>query len=575
LGSHAEEERVETTLRAGASRSDGLRGYYLSIRRPGYWVVASVIASAYAAAAKFGISLPVADGVITPVWAPTGIALAALVLLGYRLWPAVALAAFLVNATSGVSLALAAGISVGNTLEALAGGYLLRRFRFDPRFARVRDVLLFVVLGASICTLVSASIGASVVSLGTDGDRSYASSWLLWWFGDAVGALMVAPLLLIVFASPRSRPRRAVLVEGLALLALLAVLSAAIFLAGAWGYPYIIFPALLWAAVRFRQLGAAAASFLLGAIATWGAVAGTVSLETLTATERVQIVQVLVALVAVSLLVVGSTLAERERLLALAQAQNERLHELDRVKDTFIASVSHELRTPLTSIIGFLELLEEGTNEDLTKQQRRYVEVALRNAGRLHRLIADLLFVAQTDAGELALTRHPVDLPSLVRECLESLRPWAQEAGIELRQSGEPTPPFNADPVRLAQLVDNLVSNAIKFSDRGGSVEVRVFPSRRGLALEVSDSGRGIPADEQLLVFDRFYRSAGAAKQAIQGTGLGLAIAKMIVEAHGGTIGLSSRPESGSTFRCEFPLGPVAPAAPRSESPGQAVGETR
>jgi len=566
---------VETTLRAGASRSDGLRGYCLSIRRPGYWVAASVIASAYAGAAKFGISLPVADGVITPVWAPTGIALAALLLLGYRLWPAVALAAFLVNATSGVSLALAAGISVGNTLEALAGAYLLRRFRFDPRFARVRDVLLFVVLGASICTLVSASIGASVVSLGTDGDRSYASSWLLWWFGDAVGALMVAPLLLIVFASPRGRPPRAVLVEGLALLALLASLSAAIFLAGAWGYPYIIFPALLWAAVRFRQLGAAAASFLLGAIATWGAVAGTVSLETQTATERVQIVQVLVALVAISLLVVGSTLAERERLLALARAQNERLHELDRVKDTFIASVSHELRTPLTSIIGFLELLEEGTKEGLAKQQRRYIEVALRNAGRLHRLIADLLFVAQTEAGELALARHPVDLPSLVRECLESLRPWAQEAGIELRQSDEPTPLFNADPVRLAQLVDNLVSNAIKFSDRGGTVEVRVFPSGRGLVLEVSDSGRGIPADEQLLVFDRFYRSAGAAKQAIQGTGLGLAIAKMIVESHEGTIGLSSRPESGSTFRCEFPLGPVAPALPPSESPGQAVGETR
>jgi two-component system, OmpR family, phosphate regulon sensor histidine kinase PhoR len=166
-------------------------------------------------------------------------------------------------------------------------------------------------------------------------------------------------------------------------------------------------------------------------------------------------------------------------------------------------------------------------------------------------------------------------LPSLVRECLESLRPWAQEAGIELRQSEEPTPLLNADPVRLAQLVDNLVSNAIKFSDRGGSVGVRVFPSGRGLVLEVSDSGRGIPPDEQLLVFDRFYRSAGAAEQAIQGTGLGLAIAKMIVESHEGTIGLSSRPESGSTFRCEFPLGPVAPAVSRSESPGQAVGEAR
>jgi signal transduction histidine kinase len=545
---------VETVLRAGASRSDGLRGDGLSMRRPGYWVAASAIAGTYAAAAKFGISLPVADGVITPVWAPTGIALAALVLLGYRLWPAVTLAAFLVNATSGVSLALAAGISVGNTLEALAGAYLLRRFRFDPRFARVRDVLLFVVLGASICTLVSASIGASVVSLGTDGDRSYASSWLLWWFGDAVGALMVAPLLLIVFASPRRRPRRAVLVEGLALLTLLALLGAAIFLAGAWGYPYIIFPALLWAAVRFRQLGAAAASFLLGAIATWGAVAGTVSLDTQTATERVQIVQVLVALVAVSLLVVGSTLAERERLLALARAQNERLHELDRVKDAFIASVSHELRTPLTSIIGFLELLEEGTKDDLTKQQRRYVEVALRNAGRLHRLIADLLFVAQTDAGELALTRHPLDLANLVRECLESLRPWAQEAGIELRQSGEPTPPFDADPVRLAQLVDNLVSNAIKFTPRGGVVEVSTV-QRDGTAwVSVRDTGPGMSSDELDALFERFYRTEHATRAHVPGTGLGLAISKAIAEAHGGTIRVQSARGAGTTFTVVIPL---------------------
>jgi integral membrane sensor domain MASE1 len=138
-----------------------------------------LIAGAYFGAAKLGIDLPVSQGVITPVWAPSGIALAALLILGVRYWPAVAVAAFAANATSEATLAVAAGISVGNTLAAVVGALLIARIGFTPALDRVRSVLALVVGGA----LADERLG------------TYGSAWLLWWFGDAMGVLVVAPML--------------------------------------------------------------------------------------------------------------------------------------------------------------------------------------------------------------------------------------------------------------------------------------------------------------------------------------------------------------------------------------------
>jgi PAS domain S-box-containing protein len=292
-------------------------------------LASAIVAGAYFGTAKLGFALDVAHGVITPVWAPSGIALASLLLFGIRYWPAVAVGAFVANVTTDAGAAVAAGIAVGNTLEAVVGAALVQRIGFRPRLDRVRDVLALVVGGALLSTMVSATNGVTVLTIAGDRQDSFGAAWLLWWFGDAVGDLMVAPLLLVLSAWRPQRVPPARLLEGAALVAAVAGVSAVVFLGGAWRYPYLLFPLLLWAALRFRSAGAATSSFLVGAVGTWGAVAGKIPFGTETPTERVQIAQALFALVAVSILVVGATLEEqvsggsdlREAARSLSEAQ--------------------------------------------------------------------------------------------------------------------------------------------------------------------------------------------------------------------------------------------------------------
>ena len=271
-----------------------------------------LVCGAYVGAAKVGLNLDVAHGVITPVWAPSGIALAALLILGVRYWPAVAAGAFIANVTSDASVAVAAGIAIGNTLEPVVGAAIVRRGGFRPQLDRVRTVVALAAGAAGFSTAIAATNGVTVLSLAGERQDSFLDAWVLWWFGDAVGILMVAPLLLVLYGwrGVRLPPRE--LAEGVALAAAVTAVSGLVFLEGAWRYPYLLFPLLVWGALRFHAAGAAAMSFIVGAIGTWGAIAGEIPIGVDTPTERVQVAQALFALVAVSLLVVGATLAERE-----------------------------------------------------------------------------------------------------------------------------------------------------------------------------------------------------------------------------------------------------------------------
>ena len=282
-------------------------------RQGTYALAIAFVAGVYFGGAKLGLSLAVAHGVITPVWPPTGIAIAALLLLGPRMWPAVAIGAFAGNATSGVSLGVAAAIAVGNTLEALVAVYLLRRVSFRLSFERVRDVLNFAVLGALASAAVAATNGVTVLAIADSPAASpYGSRWLLWWLGDATGALLVAPLILVWATRPPIRLPARRLAEGAVVLAGLAGMSAAIFLGGYWRYPYVLFPVLLWTAVRFTQLGAVTASFTVATIGVAGVVSELTPLAGHDDTASVQIMQGLLAIVAISLLVLGASIAERD-----------------------------------------------------------------------------------------------------------------------------------------------------------------------------------------------------------------------------------------------------------------------
>jgi len=222
--------------------------------------------------------------------------------------------------------------------------------------------------------------------------------------------------------------------------------------------------------------------------------------------------------------------------------------ELDRMRDAFVATVSHELRTPLTSISGFLEMMED-EEHTLGSAGRQYLDVIRRATERLHALVEDLLLVAQIEARRIELELAPVDLVELASRAVQSAQPAAAEKGIALDLVSDHPPAVLGDAKRLSQVLDNLVSNAVKFTPDGGQVTISVESNR----LVVADTGIGVAAEEQKQVFSRFFRASTATQRAIPGTGLGLAICHALVEQHGGSIEFLSAEGEGTRVVVSLP----------------------
>jgi PAS domain S-box-containing protein len=295
-----------------------------------------LLAVTYFAAAKLGLSLATMHGNVTLVWPPTGIALAALLRFGYGAWPGVALGALLINASTSVSLPTAAGIAAGNTLEAVVGVYLLHRVtRFRSSLERLQDVLGLVLIGAAVCTTLSATIGVGSLFLGGSAAAAdYGSLWWQWWLGDAMGALVVAPVLLTWrrAALPEGSPRR--LVEIGVLFAGLVAVSLVVFGGwltaepATWALAFTAFPLVAWAALRFGPPGAATASLVLSALATWGTVRRVGPFLGKTPTESLLVLQIFMSVVAVTALVLAAVISQRRRAEETARALAEVGHEL-------------------------------------------------------------------------------------------------------------------------------------------------------------------------------------------------------------------------------------------------------
>jgi signal transduction histidine kinase len=255
------------------------------------------------------------------------------------------------------------------------------------------------------------------------------------------------------------------------------------------------------------------------------------------------------------------------RIVVLRDVSAER--EAERLKEEFFALVSHELRTPLTSILGYVDLVLEDDGEDpLDPHVRRSLEVVERNARRLLRLVGDLLFVAQFEAGTLALEPGALDLGAVASQAVEAARPRARDKGVDLVLETDALASCAGDRDRLAQTFDNLISNAVKFTSPGGRVAVRVRAHGDRALVEVEDDGVGIPADEQGRLFERFFRASTATERAIPGVGLGLTIVKAIVEGHGGRIAVRSEDGAGTCFQILLPLrAPVGRALTEEVAP--------
>src|SRR5436305_1480392 len=245
---------------------------------------------------------------------------------------------------------------------------------------------------------------------------------------------------------------------------------------------------------------------------------------------------------------------ERARLLLLEQAARREAEEANRMKDEFLATLSHELRTPLNAILGWVQVLRAG-KLDATAAARA-LETIERNARAQAQLIADLLDVSRIITGKLRLDFKPVDLRRIIDAALESVRPAADAKGIQLEVSIAPlASPVLGDADRLQQVIWNLLSNSIKFTSRGGRVEVRLREADANAVIQVSDTGIGIRPDFLPYVFDRFRQPEGSITRTHGGLGLGLSIVRHLIELHGGTAEVESEGEGeGATFTVRLPL---------------------
>jgi TolB-like protein/integral membrane sensor domain MASE1/class 3 adenylate cyclase/predicted Zn-dependent protease len=324
-----------------------------------------ILAVIYFIAGKLGLMLASLHASASPVWPPAGIALAALLLLGYRAWPAIFIGAFLVNVTTAGNVATSFAIATGNTLEALVGAWLVNRFAGGTNvFDRLQGVFKFA-LAAGISAIISPVFGVTSLALAGFADwANYGAIWLTWWLGDATGDLVFTPLVLLWSVASKRRWNKTEAAEVGALLLLLVVLSAVVF--GGWpavsarNYPIVLIcgPIVIWTAFRFTQRETATGIFILSAIAVWGTLHGFGPFVGETENLSLLAVQWWTAALSITAMALSAGMAERRRVEEELQQQKVIVEAANGTKDHFLAMPSHEPRTPLTPVISALESLE-------------------------------------------------------------------------------------------------------------------------------------------------------------------------------------------------------------------------
>jgi signal transduction histidine kinase/CheY-like chemotaxis protein len=527
----------------------------------------------YFIAGKLGLKLAFLYASASPVWPPAGIALAALVVFGYRTWPAIFLGAFLVNVTTAGNIGTSLCIATGNTLEAVCGAWLVNQFGGGTRiFDRAQDVFKFA-LAVMVSTAVSPTFGVTSLAVGGLADwANYRAIWLTWWLGDATGALVVAPLLILWSIGPRWRlnPKRHLEV-GLLLLVLL-MLGEAVF--GGWfpitarNYPisFICGPIVIWTAFRFSQRETATGIFILSAIAIWGTLQRFGPFVMETENQSLLIAQTFTAVLAITALALAAGMAEGRRAEAAIEQQKAVVEAANRTKDNFLAMLSHELRTPLTPVIAALDVLESVPSQ--SEDSKASLAMIRRNVELESQLIDDLLDLTRIAKDKLQLEFDQIDAHQAISNVAEICRMEANarrlRVYLNLRAGAHHV---TADVTKFQQIIWNLLKNAIKFTNENGEITISSSnPSPQVLTIIVGDTGIGIEPEILERIFDPFEQGDRSFQRRFGGLGLGLAISKSLAQAHGGTLAVASEGrDRGSTF--VLTMNTVAPPQERPTEP--------
>src|SRR5437899_1041987 len=432
--------------------------------------VIGLLTLVYFIAGKFGLLLASLHASASPVWPPAGIALAALLLLGYRAWPAIFVGAFLVNVTTVGNVATSLAVASGNTLEAFCGAWLINRLAGGTTvFDRPQGVVKFA-LAAVVSTVISPAVGVTSLALGGFADwANFGAIWLTWWLGDTTGDLLIAPLIILWSIASKRRWNRREAVEAGILLLLLLVGYEVVF--GGWltisakNYPiaFTCGPIVIWTAFRFTQRETATGIFILSAIAIWGTLHGFGPFVRETENQSLLALQSWAAVLTITAMALSAGMAERGRAEKALQQQKAVVETANRTKDQFLAMLSHELRTPLTPVISALESLE--TEPTQTEDTKASMAMIRRNIELETQLIDDLLDFTRIARDKMQLRFAPVDAHQAILNVVEICRAEARSKKLDVHLNLRAKRcHVTADAAKFQQIIWNVLKNAIKFT---------------------------------------------------------------------------------------------------------------
>lgn len=522
---------------------------------------------ALSCASFIGIYFFTAPAVLSPV---AGVALAGLLLLGMRFWPAVFLAIYLTYVVLGIPIVFGIFFALGHTVQAVAGVFLLQWFEFDHRFNRLRDALSFISVSFIVATIAPTFgfLGLTLLTLLETNaaiDPATTFTWGHWWTGMILSVLVVTSLIVRWFRKPHVRSTGEVL-ELVVSFAALLTLSILLF----WeGMPrvfnisliyFLLFP-LGWIALRVGPRFMTLGLFALSLIATSGTFFTFTGTTSLALGARLFQTEIFLIIISIIFLILVAVEEERKDTNIKISKNNEelkkameRLNEHDRAKNNFLAVLAHELRNPLATIVSNFELLK--LQQDFTKDGLEAADVIERRFENIQRLLDDLLDVSRISENKIVLQKRLVDLRDAITVAVENVTHLARERSQTVAVDLPELPlAMKGDRTRLEQIFTNLLYNASKFTPEGGRITVTAVRKDNSAVISVKDTGIGIGPTELDKIFEVFYQEKTESAVAKTGLGIGLALTRDLVTMHRGTIHAESAgKDMGSEFIVTLPL---------------------
>ncbi|MEM1407868.1 MAG: MASE1 domain-containing protein [Bacteroidota bacterium] len=546
----------------------------------------------YYVSAQVGLSLSFPISKAAPLWPPAGLALALIILAGYRTWPAITIGSFIANALVFLNLQIEFSfglisslviVAVGNTLEALFGYYLILKFiKTKNPFNKTIHVFIFLLVALATCLIGSVTGTSGLIINGIITSSEFISNSSTWWISDVVSVLVITPFIISWSTKFKFKWNKfqalewSVFISGV--LIILAIMNYnPISVTMQRSVPFLIVPFLLWLGFRFNLQITSTGILIVAFVAIFFTIEGTGPFYLYSEDSSLLLVQIFIGIISISTIILYATVNERtvaqkamirfnENLETRVKARTKELNEEVQIRrkteekikisnrklrkanielDNFVYSVSHDLRAPIASVLGLVNLANQEQDVDML---RKYLLMIAESARQQDTFIKDILDLSRN--ARLEVAHEQISFEKMISDIFDQLKYSSEEKTITKEIEIDQTHPFRSDAKRLKVVFNNLISNAIRYSNgKDPHIKIAVNIDDTTARIEVADNGKGIPKKHLKNVFKMFYR----ATEDNAGSGLGLYIVKETIDKLRGSINLESQLKKGTTVVIEVP----------------------